>query len=154
MKSVILFLLAFVFWALLHSLSASNTFKHFVRTHIGKRPYDGLYRLVYNVFAVATFLPVLLLANSIIPNTVLWRVPEPFSFVFVTARIVGLIGSGDQLATDRSASIRRFRPGSSLICVVMRMSTQRRSWLPVALTPWFGTHSTSLAWSFSGSCLL
>jgi hypothetical protein len=53
------FLLAFITWAVLHSLTASGAFKEMVRGWIGARPYDGLYRLVYNAIAVVTFVPVL-----------------------------------------------------------------------------------------------
>ena len=39
------FIITFIIWALLHSLTAANRTKDWVRQRVGDRPYQGLYRL-------------------------------------------------------------------------------------------------------------
>ena len=87
-----LFFAAFVFWSLLHSITASAGFKIVIRNWLGQRTYDGLYRLFYNLFSAITFLPVLLLLPATVPGGVIWRVPQPFSYLFVLIQLVGVIG--------------------------------------------------------------
>lgn len=87
-----LFIAAFVFWSVLHSLTASAGFKIMVRSLVGQRPYDGLYRLAYNAFSVITFLPLLLLLAELVPNHVIWRVPQPFNYLFVFVQLIGIFG--------------------------------------------------------------
>jgi protein-S-isoprenylcysteine O-methyltransferase Ste14 len=86
------FIAAFVFWSVLHSLTASAGFKIMVSSWVGQRPFDGLYRLAYNGFSVITFLPVLLLLAELVPNEVIWRVPQPFNYLFVFIQLIGILG--------------------------------------------------------------
>ena len=86
------FLLAFLFWALLHSVTAARPFKAWVRRLVGERAYAGFYRFFYNVVAVISFLPVLYLLATAIPGTILWRVPRPVSFAFLLVQGIGLVG--------------------------------------------------------------
>jgi protein-S-isoprenylcysteine O-methyltransferase Ste14 len=87
-----LFITAFIFWSVLHSITASAGFKIMIRSWVGQRPYDGLYRLTYNLFSAITFLPVLWLLTTIVPNDVIWRVPQPVSYLFVLIQLVGVVG--------------------------------------------------------------
>ncbi len=87
-----LFITAFIFWSVLHSITASAGFKIMIRSWVGQRPYDGLYRLTYNLFSAITFLPVLWLLTTIVPNDVIWRVPQPFSYLFVLIQLIGVVG--------------------------------------------------------------
>lgn len=87
-----LFITAFIFWSVLHSIAASAGFKIMIRSWVGQRPYDGLYRLSYNLFSAITFLPVLWLLTTIVPNNVIWRVPQPFSYLFVLIQLIGVVG--------------------------------------------------------------
>ena len=87
-----LFITAFIFWSVLHSITASAGFKIMIRSWVGQRPYDGLYRLTYNLFSAITFLPVLWLLTTIVPNNVIWRVPQPFSYLFVLIQLSGVVG--------------------------------------------------------------
>ena len=86
------FVLAFLFWALLHSVTAARPVKLWVRRQIGARAYAGFYRLVYNVVALISLLPVLYLLAVVVPATVLWRMPAPFSFLFFLIQGIGLVG--------------------------------------------------------------
>ncbi len=91
------YLLAFITWAVLHSLTASIAFKEMVRGWIGSRRYDGLYRLFYNAIAVLTFVPVLWLLAAAVPDRILWRVTEPLSYFFLSIQLLGLLGLGISL---------------------------------------------------------
>jgi protein-S-isoprenylcysteine O-methyltransferase Ste14 len=87
-----LFLTTFAAWAAVHSLLASNLWKRNVRRVMGEGAYNGLYRLVYNVLALVTFVPVLYLGAISIPDEPIWRVPAPILPVFVAIQIVGVVG--------------------------------------------------------------
>ena len=74
-------ILAAAFWGFFHSFNASHGVKEFWRRFLG----DGfmkLYRLVYNVFAVLTFLPILLLL-VLLPDRTLYRVPAPWNYLMI-----------------------------------------------------------------------
>jgi protein-S-isoprenylcysteine O-methyltransferase Ste14 len=91
------FPLALITWAVLHSLTASIAFKEIVRGWTGARPYDGLYRLAYNAIAALTIIPVLWLLAAAVPDRILWQVPEPLSYIFLVIQLLGLIGLGISL---------------------------------------------------------
>lgn len=103
-------ILGFAAWALVHSLTAARRFKRWVRRRVGDRAYDGFYRLAYNLFSVLSILPLLYLLATRLPSTPLWRVPLPFSLLFVAVQIVGLAGLAvSLLQTDvwRFAGVRQ-----------------------------------------------
>ena len=87
-----LFIISFIIWALLHSLAASRRTKAVVRGWIGDRAYEGLYRLFYNVFSFVTILPVFYILWTQAPDTVLWQIPEPFSYAAMGVQLIGLVG--------------------------------------------------------------
>lgn len=72
-------LLAIVLWGVLHSFLASHGAKDFFRRTLG----DGfmrLYRLLYNLFAAISFLPILYLMVTL-PDRVLYSIPAPFNYL-------------------------------------------------------------------------
>jgi methanethiol S-methyltransferase len=72
-------IIAIVVWGIVHSLLASLGFKELLRRSFG----DGVmrfYRLLYNLFAVISFLPVLYLMVSL-PDQPLYQVPPPWSYL-------------------------------------------------------------------------
>ena len=75
---MVLFIISFIIWALLHSITASRRTKAVVRGWIGDRAYEGWYRLFYNVFSFVTILPVFYILWTQVPGTV------------VTAALTGL----------------------------------------------------------------
>lgn len=85
-------IIAFLLWALLHSLTAARVVKHWARERFGRRVYDGFYRLVYNVFSVVSILPLLAMLATRVPATVLWRVRSPLNVLFMLLQLVGLAG--------------------------------------------------------------
>jgi protein-S-isoprenylcysteine O-methyltransferase Ste14 len=84
--------LAFILWALLHSLTAARPLKRWVQRRAGKRAFRGFYRLSYNILSVLTILPLLYLLATRIPFVLLWRLPAPFSVFFLAVQMVGLVG--------------------------------------------------------------
>lgn len=103
-------ILAFVLWAVVHSITASRSLKRWVRRRSGQRAYDGFYRLAYNLFSVVSILPLLYLLATRVPSTRLWRMPAPWSFLFVALQIVALAGLAvSLLQTDvwRFAGVRQ-----------------------------------------------
>lgn len=69
-------ILAILLWGVLHSLLASNGAKDFFYRTFGDGFRRG-YRLLYNLFAVFSFLPILYLM-MILPDRILYQVPAPF----------------------------------------------------------------------------
>lgn len=66
-------------WGIAHSLLASLAFKNFLRRIFG----DGilkLYRLLYNIFAVVSFAPVLY-GLLTLPDQLLYEVPVPWRYL-------------------------------------------------------------------------
>jgi hypothetical protein len=86
------FLISFIIWAVLHSLTAASRFKAAVRQKIGDRAYEGLYRLFYNVFSVITILPVLYLLATQVSAVSIWKIAPPFSYMMIGIQLIGLAG--------------------------------------------------------------
>ena len=87
-----LFLISFIVWAVLHSITAAAHTKQRFRHLMGDRAYEGLYRLLYNLFSLITILPVLYLLATRVSADPLWAVPTPFSFIMNSIQLIGLIG--------------------------------------------------------------
>jgi methanethiol S-methyltransferase len=86
------FLIAFLLWAILHSLTAGAGFKRLACRWMGDRTFAGLYRLLYNMLAAITFLPVLYLAAVALPDGDVWRAPWPVSLLLRLGQLLGLVG--------------------------------------------------------------
>lgn len=74
-------ILAIVLWGVVHSITASVGFKEFLRRTFG----DGfmrLYRLLYNVFSVLSFGPILYFMFAM-PDKTLYRVPPPWNYLMI-----------------------------------------------------------------------
>jgi protein-S-isoprenylcysteine O-methyltransferase Ste14 len=71
-------------WGVVHSIMASLRFKNLLQHTFG----DGFmrfYRLIYNVFSVLSFVPVLYLM-IVFPNRVLYQVPTPWNYIMLTGQ--------------------------------------------------------------------
>jgi protein-S-isoprenylcysteine O-methyltransferase Ste14 len=86
------FVASFILWAVVHSITAAAGFKAAMRRLMGDRAYDGWYRLLYNLFATVTFLPVLYFLVVLVPKTPLWVIPRPYSYVANLVQLLGFLG--------------------------------------------------------------
>lgn len=76
---------AVLFWGFFHSFNATHGVKEFWRRTFG----DGFmkfYRLAYNVIAVLTFLPILVLL-LLLPDHTIYRIPPPWSYLMMAGRV-------------------------------------------------------------------
>ena len=89
---MILFLIFFFLWAAIHSVMASRRLKEMARRTMGARTYDGTYRLLYNLLAAVTLLPVLIAGSMVLPHAVLWEVSWPLNLLFAGLQLLGLAG--------------------------------------------------------------
>lgn len=76
-------------WGIVHSLLASIQFKNFLRAALGNR-FMKSYRLLYNLFAVFSILPVLYLM-VFLPDRPLYQVPTPWSYLMRIGQLVSLL---------------------------------------------------------------
>lgn len=83
-------LLTMLVFAVLHSLLAGKNIKQAFRQRFGERAYYGLYRLLYNVLATLSLIPVGL-ALVLQPGTILWRVEGVGALVLLGIQAVGVI---------------------------------------------------------------
>jgi protein-S-isoprenylcysteine O-methyltransferase Ste14 len=90
--SILLFALLFISWAVLHSLAAAVGLKRVFRGWVGEVAYAGWYRLLYNLFAIVTFLPLYLLIPVLLPQTVVWSWARPYLYLAYSFQIVALAG--------------------------------------------------------------
>ena len=79
MITMLWLILSIALWGLVHSVIASFGFKDLLRRTLG----DGFmrsYRLLYNIFAVISIVPVLYLM-AVLPDKGLYQVPSPWSYL-------------------------------------------------------------------------
>lgn len=127
---MLLFLFAFCVWAVAHSITASNRFKDRIRHSIGQRPFDGWYRLFYNLLSVVTFLPLLVVGRRIVPDEVVWDVSSPFSVIFNAVQLIAILGLSismwqtDLLRFAGLSQVQRFLTGKPEVLLPPKMVTQ------------------------------
>jgi len=78
-----------VLWALAHSVLASKQAKDLVRRVAGPRYRDGLYRIAYNVQAVASLFWAARWFSQL-PDRELYRVGPPWSWLFRAGQVASL----------------------------------------------------------------
>lgn len=88
MDSYILITLIF-FWGLVHSIIASLRVKELIKKKLGERAFR-YYRLVYNIFAGISFLPILRLL-FIMRDFHLYSIPKPWVIFSMFAQFVSLM---------------------------------------------------------------
>ncbi|PWH15941.1 MAG: hypothetical protein DDG60_04965 [Anaerolineae bacterium] len=77
--------LASILWGVVHSVLASHTVKAAARRAFGPLA-DRLYRFSYNLFSLASFLPILVMLFTF-PDQMLYSIPEPW--VYFSALVQG-----------------------------------------------------------------
>lgn len=80
--------LSFGLWAFLHSWLASFTVKEWLEKHLGSVFFRRFYRLAYNLFAAASFLPILVLLGTL-PDRFLYRLSAPWKVLAMLVQVLG-----------------------------------------------------------------
>ena len=86
-----LLIAAVALWGTVHSSLASMAVKHFILHALGEMP-ARLYRIAYNILAVITFAPILILMRSL-PDRSLYVVQAPWLYVDSGSAGVSRLGS-------------------------------------------------------------
>lgn len=87
---MILVLASMVLYGIIHSLLAGQV-KPWFQRQFGERTYHGLYRLFFNVTAVITLIPTMLLMVTQGENIV-WEIDSMWGPVIFIVQIIGVIG--------------------------------------------------------------
>lgn len=82
-------LLALALWGILHSLLASHGVKDYFRRTFGVN-FMKFYRLLYNLFAVISFLPILYLMATL-PDRVLYQAAPPLDLLMRLGQAISLL---------------------------------------------------------------
>lgn len=88
--STLIIIVFFVFYAVLHSWLAALSVKNWARGIFGP-PVDRGYRLVYNIIAVVTLLPLLPMLVWL-PDRILYVTPSPWRWLMVMGQVVAMVG--------------------------------------------------------------
>lgn len=81
----------FIFFAVVHSLTAGVALPNRLRKVLSGRLIDGWYRLIYNVFSLVTFSPIVV-AMAIIPEKTLFAASAVLAWILRGVQVVALIG--------------------------------------------------------------
>ncbi len=92
LSSVLILTLFFVLYAVLHSLLAALPVKNWGRRVFGPGT-DRWYRLVYNLLAVVTLLPIFPML-ALLPDQTLYVVPAPWRWLMAGGQLLALAGLG------------------------------------------------------------
>jgi len=82
-------ILAIVLWGVIHSIMASLGFKDFLRSTLGNG-FMKFYRLLYNIFSVISFAPILYLA-AVLPTRSLYQVSPPWNYLMLAVQATSAI---------------------------------------------------------------
>jgi protein-S-isoprenylcysteine O-methyltransferase Ste14 len=77
-------ILAILIWGIVHSITASLGFKESLRRALGNG-FMKYYRLLYNVFSVVSFVPILYLM-VVLPNKDLYQIPSPWNYLMLAGQ--------------------------------------------------------------------
>lgn len=83
-------ILSLALWGLVHSVTASLSFKASLEKILGAQPMR-FYRLSYNTFALVTFLPILWLMRTL-PDRPLYTVPVPWMYGMLFGQLLAAVG--------------------------------------------------------------
>lgn len=80
-----------VVYGIIHSWLASQTIKALIRNWVGDRIYHGFYRIGFNLFALMSILPIVLLV-MLRPGGVVWSLNLNWRFPLLVIQMVGIAG--------------------------------------------------------------
>ena len=76
-------------WGIVHSILASLGFKDLLRRTLGNG-FMKFYRLLYNIVAVISFVPVLYLM-IVLPDRTLYQVLPPWSYLMIAGELIAAL---------------------------------------------------------------
>jgi len=82
-------ILAIFTWGVVHSVTASLGFKDSLHRTLGAR-FMRLYRLLYNLFSVVSFAPILYLV-AVLPTKSLYQTPVPWNYLMLAGQGVSAV---------------------------------------------------------------
>ena len=89
--SVLTIVLAVAVWGVVHSWLASLGAKEAATRRLGERLAQG-HRILYNVFSVVTFAPILLLVG-LLPDRILYLVKPPLEYVMLGGQLLAILAA-------------------------------------------------------------
>jgi len=69
-----------ILWGLVHSVLASHRFKRVLSKAFGSLVFNRFYRFAYNLFSVASLLPILLMLITF-PDKTIYSIPSPWVYL-------------------------------------------------------------------------
>jgi protein-S-isoprenylcysteine O-methyltransferase Ste14 len=75
---------AILLWGIVHSVTASLGFKELLRRALGAG-FMKFYRLLYNIFSVISFVPILYLA-AVLPTRTLYQASTPWNYLMLAGQ--------------------------------------------------------------------
>lgn len=82
-------LFSIALWGIVHSWLASLGLKDYLRRALGDK-FMRFYRLLYNLFAVISFAPILYLMVAL-PDQMLYQIPVPWSYLMLGGQILSAL---------------------------------------------------------------
>jgi protein-S-isoprenylcysteine O-methyltransferase Ste14 len=91
LQNILWMTLAFVAFAVIHSLTAGTGVPTRLKRYLPPRMVDGWYRLAYNAFSFVTFLPVVL-ASALVPDRALFSASQLVALALRCLQLAALVG--------------------------------------------------------------
>lgn len=82
-------LFSIALWGIVHSWLASLGLKDYLRRALGDK-FMRFYRLLYNLFAVISFAPILYLMVAL-PDQMLYQIPVPWSYLMLAGQVLSAL---------------------------------------------------------------
>ena len=82
-------ILAILTWGVVHSVTASLGFKDNLHRTLGAR-FMRLYRLLYNLFSVVSFAPILYMV-AVLPTKSLYQTPAPWNYLMLAGQALSAV---------------------------------------------------------------
>ena len=82
-------ILSIALWGIVHSIMASLGFKELLRRTLGNG-FMRVYRLLYNIFSVVSFAPILYL-TFVLPNQVLYQIVRPWNYLMLAGQVLSVL---------------------------------------------------------------
>ena len=82
-------ILSIALWGIVHSIMASLGFKELLRRTLGNG-FMRVYRLLYNIFSVVSFAPILYL-TFVLPDQVLYQIARPWNYLMLVGQVLSVL---------------------------------------------------------------